>query len=74
MDNFINWFKDNWAAISLGINAFITFASVIVGLTKTDKDDKYLNIFIKFLDVFSVVNPKGTVTKRIDDKVNNDGK
>ena len=74
MDNFINWFKDNWQYISIGVNAFIVFATTIVGLTKTDKDDKVLNVLIKLLDVFSVVNPKGTETKRIDDKANNDGK
>lgn len=74
MDNVINWVKENWTTISTCINLLVLLATTIVGATKTDKDDKVLNFIVKILDNFSVLNPRGTETKRIDDKTNNDGK
>ena len=46
----------------------VAIATTIVGATKTDKDDKVLNLIIKILDNFSLLNPRGTETTRVDDK------
>ncbi len=40
------------------IGAAVTFASVIVKITPTPKDDALLARIIAVLDYFSVVNPK----------------
>jgi hypothetical protein len=40
------------------IGAVVTIATFIVGLTPTQKDDAILAKVVKFLDYFSVVNPK----------------
>jgi hypothetical protein len=38
--------------------AFVTFASVVVKLTPTLKDDAFLDKAIKFVEVFSIFNRK----------------
>lgn len=64
----IDYIKNNPVAT---ITWFIGICTTIVGATKTDKDDKALNFIIKILDTFSLLNPRGTVTIRIDEKKNN---
>ena len=66
----IEYVKNNPVAT---ITWFIGVCTTIVGMTKTDKDDKALNVVIKILDVFSLVNPRGTVTMREED-IKKDGK
>jgi hypothetical protein len=40
------------------IGALVTFATTIVAITPTTKDDAILAKIVKILDHFSVVNPK----------------
>ncbi len=45
-------------AVLQAIGAVVTCATVIVKLTPSQEDDALLAKVIKFLDYFSVVNPK----------------
>lgn len=56
----IDFIKQHYEDISVAITALVTFSSIIVKLTPTTKDDTILAKIIKLLDMFSVVNPKGT--------------
>jgi hypothetical protein len=40
------------------VGAVVTLATLIVKLTPSQKDDAVLGYVVKFLDYFSVVNPK----------------
>lgn len=65
MDFLLNLIPTDWqtavqnAFMILG--AFVTFASVVVKVTPTQKDDAILAKVIAFLDYFSVVTPKKNV-------------
>lgn len=54
----LEWLKENYDNICVVITALITFCSVVVKLTPTDKDDKILSKIISILDTFSIFNPK----------------
>ena len=61
----LDWLKENYDNICVVITALITFCSVVVKLTPTDKDDKILSKVISILDTFSIFNPKN---KEVKDK------
>jgi hypothetical protein len=61
----LEWLKENYDNICVVITALITFCSVVVKLTPTDKDDKILSKIISILDTFSIFNPKN---KEVKDK------
>lgn len=56
----ISWIKTNWSSILEVIGAIVTCATVIVKITPTQKDDNVLATIIKFLSIFSLVNPDGS--------------
>lgn len=51
---------EHGASVAAGFTAFIAFATIIVGLTKTKRDDAILAKIIGFLNNFSLLNPRGT--------------
>ena len=61
----LDWLKENYDNICVVITALITFCSVVVKVTPTDKDDKILSKIISILDTFSIFNPKN---KEVKDK------
>jgi hypothetical protein len=61
----LEWLKENYDNICVVITALITFCSVVVKVTPTDKDDKILSKIISILDTFSIFNPKN---KEVKDK------
>lgn len=61
----LEWLKENYDNICVVITALITFCSVVVKVTPTDKDDKILSKIIAILDTFSIFNPKN---KEVKDK------
>ena len=61
----LEWLKENYDNICVVITAIITFCSVVVKVTPTDKDDKILAKIIAILDTFSIFNPKN---KEVKDK------
>jgi hypothetical protein len=61
----LEWLKENYDNICVVITALITFCSVVVKITPTDKDDKILSKIISILDTFSIFNPKN---KEVKDK------
>lgn len=61
----LEWLKENYDNICVVITALITFCSVVVKVTPTDKDDKILSKIINILDTFSIFNPKN---KEVKDK------
>ena len=46
----LEWLKENYDNICVVITALITFCSVVVKVTPTDKDDKILSKIISILD------------------------
>ena len=58
---------ENWQTyLETGLEVFgaaVAFASVIVKLTKTDKDDAFLAKLVKILDWLSIVNTKANQAK-----------
>ena len=48
----LEWLKENYDNICVVITAIITFCSVVVKVTPTDKDDKILSKIIAILDTF----------------------
>ena len=58
---------ENWQTyLETGLEIFgaiVAFASVIVKLTKTDKDDAFLAKLVKILDWLSIVNTKANQAK-----------
>lgn len=61
----LEWLKENYDNICVVITALITFCSVVVKVTPTDKDDKILSKIISILDTFSIFNPNN---KEVKDK------
>lgn len=55
---FIEWIKAHWADILAIWGGIVAVATVVVKLTPTQRDDAILSWIVKFLDNFSVVNPK----------------
>ena len=58
MTDVIAWVQAHWTEILAAWGALVAFATVVVKLTPTQKDDAILAKVIKLLDYFSVVNPK----------------
>lgn len=56
----ISWIQANWSNILEVIGAVVTCATVIVKITPTQKDDNALSAIIRFLSIFSLVNPDGS--------------
>lgn len=56
----LTWIKTNWDSVLAIIGGVVSVATVIVKLTKTDKDDNFLSTVIKILSIFSLVNPDGS--------------
>ena len=52
----IEWIIANWTSVAEGIAAVIGFASIIVKLTPTLKDDNILLPIIKFIGKFIALN------------------
>lgn len=57
----IQWITEHWKDILAIIGGVVTVASIVVRLTKSDKDDKALNIIIKILVALSLFNPDGSL-------------
>lgn len=57
----IAWITEHWKDILAIIGGVVTVASIVVRLTKSDKDDKALNIIIKILVALSLFNPDGSL-------------
>ena len=63
----INWLQANWKDVLAIIGGVVTVASIIVRLTKSDKDDKALSVIIKILSALSLFNPDGSlIGKKLD--------
>ena len=63
----INWLQANWKDVLAIIGGVVTVASLIVRLTKSDKDDKALSVIIKILSALSLFNPDGSlIGKKLD--------
>jgi hypothetical protein len=60
MAEIISWLKLNWDSVLQIIGAVVTLATLIVKLTPSTKDDGVLAAIIKFLSIFSLVNPDGS--------------
>ena len=59
----MDWLMNNWDTILAAFGAFVTFASVVVKLTPTKKDDELLAKLIKILEPLSLFNRDGTMGK-----------
>jgi hypothetical protein len=57
----IAWITEHWKDILAIIGGVVTVASIVVRLTKSDKDDKALNMIIKILVALSLFNPDGSL-------------
>lgn len=57
----IQWITEHWKDILAIIGGVVMVASTVVRLTKSDKDDKALNIIIKILVALSLFNPDGSL-------------
>lgn len=57
---FLTWIKANWQSILEIIGAVVSLATIIVKITPSQKDNNVLDVIIKFLSIFSLVNPDGS--------------
>ncbi len=57
MENIVHWINANWSNILAVYGAAVAFATIIVKITPSQKDDAILAKIVKFLDWFSTVNP-----------------
>jgi hypothetical protein len=62
MQNIITWINAHWSNIFAVIGAAVTFATVVVKITPSQKDDAILAKVVAFLNWFSTVNPKAPKT------------
>jgi hypothetical protein len=60
----IEWIIANWGNVAEGIAAIIGFASIVVKLTPTLKDDNILLPIIKFVGKFIALNKTVTDEQR----------
>lgn len=60
MNAVVEFFQAHWDELCAAFTALITFCTIVVKLTPSQKDDAVLAKVIKVLDYLSVVNPKGT--------------
>lgn len=56
--NVFEWLYENWETIFAIWGMIVTFCTMIVKLTPTQKDDTFLAKVVKWADVFSVVFTK----------------
>lgn len=56
--NFFEWIVKHWADILAGFGGLVLFASIIVGLTPTTKDDTFLRKIINAFDKLSFLQTK----------------
>lgn len=54
----MNWIMENWETLLAAYGGFVVFASAIVKVTPTQKDDAILAKLLAFLDYFSTVDKK----------------
>jgi len=54
----MDWLANNWSNIFAVLGAFVTFATAVVAITPTQRDNAILAYVVKFMDFFSVINPK----------------
>ena len=52
------WFAEHWTDILAGFGGAVLFASIIVGLTPTTKDDTFLRKIINAFDKLSFLQTK----------------
>lgn len=57
----IAWITEHWKDILAIIGGVVTVASIVVRLTKSDRDDKALNFIVKILVALSLFNPDGSL-------------
>ena len=57
----MEWIQAHWKDILAIIGGVVSVSSIIVRLTKTEKDDKALNVIIKILVALSLFNPDGSL-------------
>ena len=65
----ISWIAEHWTDILAIYGGIVAVCTVIVKLTKTDKDDKILAKIVKFADFFSTAftsNDKELLTKALE--------
>jgi len=68
MNEVINWIKEHYQDVLAIIGGIVSVASIVVKLTPSQKDDAVLAKIIALLDHFSIFNPNGTETKKVDNK------
>ena len=64
----MEWIIEHWEDILAIIGGVVTVSSIIVRLTKSEKDDKALNVIIKILVALSLFNPDGSLIGYKDEK------
>lgn len=57
----MEWIQAHWNDILAIIGGVVTVASIIVRLTKNDRDDKALSLIVKILVALSLYNPDGSL-------------
>ena len=60
MNAVLEFLQAHWDELCVAFTALVTFCTVVVKLTPSQKDDAVLAKIVKILDYLSVVNPKGT--------------
>lgn len=60
----VNWIIANWTEVAQGIAAFIGFASIVVKITPTLKDDNFILPVIKFISKYVALNKTVTDENR----------
>ncbi len=53
-----NWIVEHYGQLSAALVGLIGFATIVVGLTPSQKDDAVLAKVVAILDWFSLLNPK----------------
>lgn len=62
--NVWTWIKAHWDTFVQLVGYLVGAATIIVGLTKTSKDDAFLGKLKKVLVYFSLLNEDGTPCKK----------
>lgn len=64
----MEWITQHWKDILAIIGGVVTISSIVVRLTKTDRDDKALSVIIKILASLSLFNPDGSLIGKKEEK------
>lgn len=59
----LDFIKEHYDELCVAFTALVTFCSVVVKLTPTQKDDAILAKVVKVLDMFSIFNTKENQAK-----------